>query len=178
MDPFPTVTDSVPGTFFDPVNYVGAEPGGTNWLAGSYRLGPLLSRRHPRMPTTLRAIQSGGQRRRWFLYLRTCSGRTHEEAANYDPNAVRDTAVLRICRKPNCATTWMGTAHGRERPARSPVPLRCSLRLNPFSAPELRTASFRRARTDAEGGMVRPEPVGQQSELTHHGPRQWAWRTT
>ena len=43
LDVFPTEPDSVPaehqpvGTFFDPVNYVGAfEPGGENWLAGSY----------------------------------------------------------------------------------------------------------------------------------------------
>ncbi len=43
LDVFPSATDSVPaehqpvGTFFDPVNYVGAfEPQGDNWLSGSY----------------------------------------------------------------------------------------------------------------------------------------------
>jgi hypothetical protein len=43
LDVFPNEGDSVPaehqpvGTFFDPVNYVGAfEPGGENWLTGSY----------------------------------------------------------------------------------------------------------------------------------------------
>ncbi|MCH1575047.1 MAG: hypothetical protein L7S67_02115 [Flavobacteriales bacterium] len=43
LDLFPNEGDSVPaehqpvGTFFDPVNYVGAfEPGGENWLTGSY----------------------------------------------------------------------------------------------------------------------------------------------
>ena len=43
LDLFPAAGDSVPaahqpvGTFFDPVDYVGAfEPGGENWLAGKY----------------------------------------------------------------------------------------------------------------------------------------------
>ena len=61
--PFPTVTDSVlaihqPGHLFDPVDYVGAfEPGGANWLAGSYldQLGLFYPGDILAVPTILRA---------------------------------------------------------------------------------------------------------------------------
>lgn len=73
IDPFPTNADSVPaahqptGTFFEPVNYVGAfEPGGVNWLSGKY------------------LDQLG------LFYLGDVPGCTYSWACNFDPTANTD----------------------------------------------------------------------------------------
>jgi len=100
VDPFPTVADSVPaihqpvGTFFDPVNYVGAfEPGGDNWLAGSYleELGVFYPGDEPGCTYGFACnydpsanVDDGS------CELESCKGCTYNSAANYDPDAVHD----------------------------------------------------------------------------------------
>ncbi len=115
VDPFPTVTDSVPaihqpvGTFFDPVNYVGAfEPGGTNWLAGSYldQLGLFYPGDIPGCTYDFACnYNSEANVDDGSCDLDACSGCIYEEAANYDPNAVRDDGSCSgFAGSPNCAT--------------------------------------------------------------------------
>ncbi len=100
VDPFPTVEDSVPaihqpvGTFFDPVDYVGAfEPNGVNWLAGSYldELGVFYAGDIPGCTYDFACnynadanVDDGS------CDIDACAGCIYEEAANYDPSAVRD----------------------------------------------------------------------------------------
>lgn len=100
VDPFPTVADSVPaehqpvGTFFDPVNYVGAfEPGGENWLNGSYldQLGVFYPGDIPgcmydwACNYDVTANTDDGS-----CDIFSCGGCTYEAAENYDASAIRD----------------------------------------------------------------------------------------
>ncbi len=100
VDPFPTVADSVPaehqpvGTFFDPVNYVGAfEPGGENWLIGSYldQLGVFYPGDIPgcmydwACNYDVSANTDDGS-----CDIFSCGGCTYEAAENYNASAIRD----------------------------------------------------------------------------------------
>lgn len=100
VDPFPAVADSVPaehqpvGTFFDPVNYVGAfEPGGENWLIGSYldQLGVFYPGDIPgcmydwACNYDVTANTDDGS-----CDIFSCGGCTYEAAENYDASAIRD----------------------------------------------------------------------------------------
>lgn len=100
IDPFPTAADSVPaehqpvGTFFDPVNYTGAfEPGGDNWLAGTYldQMGLFYPGDIPGCTYDFACnYDASANVDDGSCDILTCAGCIYEEAANYDPNAVRD----------------------------------------------------------------------------------------
>lgn len=100
VDPFPTVADSVPaqhqpvGTFFDPVNYVGAfEPGGENWLTGSYldELGVFYPGDIPGcMYDWACNYSESANLDDGSCDILSCAGCTYEAAENFDPAAVRD----------------------------------------------------------------------------------------
>ena len=100
VDPFPTAVDSVPaehqpvGTFFDPVDYVGAfEPGGENWLTGGYLdqmglfyIGDVLGCTYDwACNYDEEANTDDGS-----CELTTCGGCTYENAANYLSSALHD----------------------------------------------------------------------------------------
>lgn len=100
LDLFPTVPDSVPaehqpvGTFFDPVNYVGAfEPGGVNWLAGSYldQLGLFYPGDIPGCTYAWACnYDAGANKDDGSCDLAACGGCTYPDAVNYDAGALHD----------------------------------------------------------------------------------------
>ena len=100
VNPFPTVSDSVPaqhqpvGTFFDPVDYVGAfEPGGTNWLEGSYldQMGMFYPGDIPGcMYEWACNFDASANTDDGTCDIFACGGCTYEAASNYSAAAIRD----------------------------------------------------------------------------------------
>ena len=100
VDPFPTVADSVPaahqpvGTFFDPVDYVGAfEPGGENWLTGGYldQMGLFYIGDVPGCTYDWACnYDEDANTDDGSCELTTCGGCTYENAANFDSSALHD----------------------------------------------------------------------------------------
>ena len=100
MDLFPTTVDSVPaahqpvGTFFDPVNYVGAfEPGGENWLAGKYldQLGMFYPGDIPGCTYSWACnYDASANKDDGSCDILACGGCTYPDATNYSAAAIRD----------------------------------------------------------------------------------------
>ncbi len=115
VDPFPMEGDSVPaqhqpvGTFFDPVDYVGAfEPGGVNWLEWGYL-------------EEMKVFYPGDQPGCTYAFacnydedanlddgsceLESCKGCTYETAQNYDPAAGHDDGSCTFAGAPSACPT-------------------------------------------------------------------------
>ncbi len=100
LDLFPAEGDSVPaehqpvGTFFDPVDYVGAfEPGGVNWMAGSYldQLGMFYPGDIPGCTYSWACnYNASANKDDGTCDIIACSGCTYPDATNYNAAAMRD----------------------------------------------------------------------------------------
>ncbi len=100
LDLFPAAGDSVPaahqpvGTFFDPVDYVGAfAPGGENWLAGSYldQMGMFYPGDFPGCTYSWACnYDASANTDDGSCDLTACGGCTYPDAANYDAAALHD----------------------------------------------------------------------------------------
>lgn len=116
VNPFPTVADSVPaahhpvGTFFDPVNYVGAfDPDGESWLAGSYldQMGVFYAGDVPGCTYSWACnYDAAANVDDGSCDVATCGGCKYTEADNYDETALFDdgSCQFQLGQDSNCPT--------------------------------------------------------------------------
>jgi len=100
VDLFPAEGDSVPaahqpvGTFFEPVDYVGAfAPNGENWMAGTYleQLGMFYPGDIPGCTYAWACnYDASANKDDGTCDIQSCGGCTYQDATNYDAAAVRD----------------------------------------------------------------------------------------